>query len=138
MPPHCLLLSCALLAFAGTARADTLTLRFTGLEGEGAVLVALFDSEKAFRGGRPVATATARPVKGEAVAVLSGLEAGTYAIKVFQDTDRNGRLSVNALGVPNEPYAFSNNARGRFGPPGWTKAAFALGAEGAAQTIRMD
>lgn len=138
MPRRCLVLFSATLALAGAARADTLTLRFTGLETEGPVLVALFDSEKAFRGDRPVATATAQPAKGGAVAAFRGLEAGRYAVKAFQDGDGDGRLSVNALGIPKEPYAFSNNARGRFGQPGWAKASFALGAAGAAQTIRMD
>lgn len=138
MTLRCLALSGALLALCGGAHAETVTLRFTGAEPEGAVLVALFGSETDFRADRPLATARARAKGGAASARFQGLALGTYALKVFQDTDGNGRLSVNALGIPKEPYAFSNNARGRFGPPGWAKAAFALDAGGAGQTIRLD
>lgn len=138
MPIRPLAFLCLTLALAGTARAGTLTLRFTGLKAEGTVFVALFDGEKGFKGNRPVATAKARPARGGAVAAFRSVAAGDYAVKAFQDEDGDGRLSVNALGIPKEPYAFSNNARGRFGQPAWARAAFALGAKGAAQTIRLD
>lgn len=48
------------------------------------------------------------------------------AIAVFQDLDGSGNLSKNALGIPAEPYGFSNNARGAFGPPSFRQAAFSL------------
>jgi uncharacterized protein (DUF2141 family) len=129
---------CAASVFAVPAGAATLTLRLTGLDAQGAVLVALFDSESGFTGDRPVATAQAQPRGGSATVVFRDVEAGDYAVKSFQDGDGNGRISLNALGIPKEPYAFSNNARGRFGPPGWSKAAFQVGGAGARQTIRMN
>ena len=41
------------------------------------------------------------------------------------------------MGIPNEPYAFSNNAPARFGPPDWEAAAFVVGADGVAQTLTL-
>ena len=51
---------------------------------------------------------------------------GTYAVAIYQDENRNGEHDHNALGVPKEPYGFSNNARGRFGPAKWKDAQFAF------------
>ena len=42
---------------------------------------------------------------------------GNYAISCFHDEDDNEVLTTNFLGIPKEPYGFSNNARGKFGPP---------------------
>lgn len=68
-----------------------------------------------------------------------GLSPGRYGLKLFQDTDGDGKLSTNALGIPTEPYAFSNNAPGTFGPPGFDAAAFEIAAGSAAsQDITLD
>lgn len=51
---------------------------------------------------------------------------GKAAIAVFQDLDGNGQLTKTALGLPAEPYGFSCDARGTFGPPSFSKAAVEL------------
>ena len=53
---------------------------------------------------------------------------GIYAVAIYQDENRNGEHDHNALGVPKEPYGFSNNARGRFGPAKFKDAQFTLAA----------
>ena len=40
---------------------------------------------------------------------FSKITAGTYAIAVIQDKDKNGKLSTNMVGYPIELYGFSNN-----------------------------
>ncbi|WP_185964607.1 DUF2141 domain-containing protein [Flavobacterium sp. GT3R68] len=40
-----------------------------------------------------------------------------YAITSFLDENGNETLDKNAFGVPMEPYGFSNNVKGYFGPP---------------------
>ena len=35
----------------------------------------------------------------------------------FHDINKDEELNTNMVGIPKEPYAFSNNARGTFGPP---------------------
>ncbi len=54
------------------------------------------------------------------------LEDGDYAISIFQDLNGNGELDTNFIGIPTEPYGFSNNARGRFGPPNYEDCVFNL------------
>lgn len=48
----------------------------------------------------------------------------TYAIAVFHDLNSNGKLDKNALGLPQEPYGFSNNARNTFSAPSFSQASF--------------
>ena len=54
--------------------------------------------------------------------VLKDLPDGPLALSVFQDANANGRLDMNAIGIPTEPYGFSNNAAGNFGPPKFEQA----------------
>jgi uncharacterized protein (DUF2141 family) len=55
---------------------------------------------------------------------FEGLPFGTYAIAVYQDVNGNGKLDKGMFGIPEEPFAFSNNFRPRFGGPSFDKCAF--------------
>lgn len=46
----------------------------------------------------------------------------TFAVAVYQDLNGDGVLSRNRLGIPLEPFAFSNNAIGKRGPPTFAEA----------------
>jgi uncharacterized protein (DUF2141 family) len=54
---------------------------------------------------------------------------GRYAVAAFQDVDGTGELRRGKLGIPLEPYGFSNGAGGAR-RPNFEAAAFDLGAEG--------
>ena len=58
--------------------------------------------------------------------VVKGLQSGSYAVSIFHDKDNDGELNTNFIGIPTEPYAFSNNAKGRFGPPNFEDCLFEL------------
>ena len=51
---------------------------------------------------------------------------GKFALAVVQDQDKNGKLSTNLVGYPTEPYGFSNNKFGKFGPPDFEEVAFQI------------
>lgn len=51
------------------------------------------------------------------------------AVKLFHDENSNGDLDTNFPGIPNEPYASSNNALGSFGPPDYEEALFSFNPE---------
>ena len=70
--------------------------------------------------------------------MITGLAPGRYAIKAFHDVDGDGRMGTNPFGMPTEPYAASNNARGNMGPPAWSDAAFEVPAGETAQSITID
>jgi uncharacterized protein (DUF2141 family) len=42
---------------------------------------------------------------------IKDLPFGTYAIAMYQDMNDSGHIDRNFLGIPKEPYAFSNNIR---------------------------
>ena len=56
---------------------------------------------------------------------IHGLQAGQYAIAVYQDSDSDNKLDRFFGLIPKEPYGFSNNV-GRYGPVSFEKAAFDL------------
>jgi uncharacterized protein (DUF2141 family) len=62
--------------------------------------------------------------KGDLKIVIQDLPAGNYAIASYHDENGNGKLDTNALGMPEEGYGFSNDARGTFGPPKFSEAVF--------------
>ena len=51
---------------------------------------------------------------------------GIYAIGVYIDVNLNNKLDKNFVGIPKEPYAFSNNAEGFLGSPSFEKASFVI------------
>jgi uncharacterized protein (DUF2141 family) len=117
----------------------SLTLTFTGIKtATGAVMVGLYDSQAGYDSGKAARKVRIAVSGDSASATLEGLPPGTYAIKAFHDVDGDGKLAANAFGIPSEPYAFSNDARGGMGPPKWAAAAFELKAGSNAQTIHID
>jgi uncharacterized protein (DUF2141 family) len=52
---------------------------------------------------------------------VRNVKPGTYAIAVFHDTNGDGKLDRSFIGLPSEPYGFSNNV-GRRGPPNFEAA----------------
>ncbi|QCR21997.1 DUF2141 domain-containing protein [Pontibacter sp. SGAir0037] len=45
----------------------------------------------------------------KAVAKIENATFGEYAIALFYDTNNNGTIDTNFLGIPKEPYGFSNS-----------------------------
>lgn len=123
--------------FAGAAAAADLRVSFPGLPTGSQVSVAVFQSPGDWK-------RRAAPVWAETVTLGAGdprlvrnLPPGHYAIMAYHDRNANGRLDTLPVGLPVEPYGFSNNSRGVFGPPPWRAAAFELSPSGADQVIRL-
>jgi len=55
---------------------------------------------------------------------IGKVPAGTYALSFYHDANNNQKMDCNFLGIPKEGYGFSNNAKGKFGPPKFSEAAF--------------
>ncbi len=122
---------------AGTA---TLTVTFQNLKSPvGAVFAELLASPEAYDGkAHPADQAVIAIATGTATTTFRNLAPGTYAIRAFHDLNGDGKLNTNPFGIPVEPYAFSNNARGTMGPPPWKAAAFEVKAGDNRQTIDID
>ena len=126
-----------------TAQRDKteLHVRFTGIHHpKGKLFVALYDREAAFLNVQKAHTLKVLPIGegGDFTLSLGDLPAGEYALASYHDLNNNGKLDKNLLGIPTEPYGFSNNARPKFRAPNWAEAKFALGEGGAAVAVRME
>ena len=102
----------------------------------GRIMVALFDSQAGYDEGRSVRQAVVDVAAGQRTADFDGLPDGDYAVRAFHDVNGDGRMNTNPFGMPTEPYAFSNNARGTMGPAKWDQARFAA-AGATAQTVSI-
>lgn len=60
----------------------------------------------------------------EHILVFENIKTGEYALQLFHDVNNDFKLQTNVMGIPTEPFAFSNNAKGKFGPPKFEQAAF--------------
>lgn len=69
--------------------------------------------------------------------VIEGLAPGVYAIKAMQDINADGKFETNWLGLPLEPYGFSNNASPRLGEPSFRRTEFTVAPGANTITIRL-
>jgi uncharacterized protein (DUF2141 family) len=125
---------------APAAGLASLTVRFQGMKTPaGALMFSLAGSPEAYGGKAPVAAQVGLAIDGTVVEItFERLKPGTYAIKAFHDLNGDGKLNTNPFGIPIEPFAFSNDARGMMGPPGWEAAAFRIEAGANRQTIDIE
>lgn len=94
-------------------------------ETKGTIRVGLFASEEKFLKdvveGKIVSASAS-----EVTVIFESLKPGTYAVSVIHDANENGELDTNMIGIPNEGFAFGNNAMGMFGPPTFKEAQVVL------------
>ena len=126
----CVILFSVVVGFSPPASAQsggpgTIILKVTGLRSEkGQVKIAVFNSSETWLGDHPAYNATI-DVDGQSVTWrLNDIPYADYGIAVFHDENKNGKMDKNFVGMPLEPYGFSNNLRVTFGPPKWEKGKF--------------
>jgi uncharacterized protein (DUF2141 family) len=107
------------------------------LDAGGTLRLALCPSESAFETDKGCTLHTAKAAGSLVRLRIPDLLPGTYAVKIFHDADNDGTLDTNWLGIPSEPYGFSNDAMGSFGPPSFEQARFNVGGEPTTIRIRM-
>jgi uncharacterized protein (DUF2141 family) len=115
-------------AFAGD-----LTIDVAGITPDrGRIYVAVYDRADSFPiSGRQLVGQVLDPTDRHLTVHFKDLPPGQYAAVAYQDANGNGKLDKNFLGIPKEPYGFSNGARGSVGPPKFSEAAVPLNPDGA-------
>ena len=136
-------LTVLVILFALPVNASELRITVEGIRSpHGTILIGLYDSLESFTRAielsdkdgflndpnRFAAVALKANAAMKSAVVLTNLDPGQYAIILFHDENGNGKLDKNALGVPTEPYGFSNNVQGFLGPPAFEKTAMRLDA----------
>ncbi|WP_322082802.1 DUF2141 domain-containing protein [Burkholderia sp. BCC1972] len=120
-----------------TAGGIDITVHVVGIEKQkGEVFAGLYDAST-WRNDHFLSAAHVVVDGPETTLHLVAPSPGKYAIKMFHDLDGTGKLARNFLGIPTEPYAFSNNVKGRTGLPEFGAAAFDVGVDGAKLEVHM-
>jgi uncharacterized protein (DUF2141 family) len=57
---------------------------------------------------------------------IADLKPGKYAVRYYHDENLNLKMETNLVGKPVEGYGFSNNVKGKFGPPPFEKWLFEI------------
>jgi uncharacterized protein (DUF2141 family) len=113
---------------ASVDETGTIAVQLTGFENDqGTVKLCVCRSEDEYTGkAKEFCTASTEIKNKKAQWIFEHMPYGSYSIKVFHDENGNSKLDKDILGVPTERYGFSNNARGRFGPPPFARTAVTL------------
>jgi uncharacterized protein (DUF2141 family) len=113
--------------FGAAAMAGDLTVEVAGItELKGDVLIAVYNQKASWL--KTAVLSQKKPANNNSIVFTFGdLPEGEYAITAYQDLNQNGMLDVNAMGIPKEPYGFSNDAEGVFGPATYDQSKFAMG-----------
>lgn len=128
--------ACAVMTMAPAHAAD-LTVEIKGLtSANGKVLIALYDKADGWmKQGWKTAGAPAQ--KDGVTYEFKDLPMGDYALSIHHDENGNGKFDTNLVGMPIEPYGFSNDAMGNFGPPTFEQAKFKLDADKKTVTLNL-
>ena len=58
--------------------------------------------------------------------VINDLPEGEYAFLLYHDKNSDAKMNQNFLGIPKEPFAFSNNVKPKFAKPTFDECKFSL------------
>jgi uncharacterized protein (DUF2141 family) len=119
------------------AYAADLTVEIKGLaSANGKVLIALYDKADGWmKQGLKMAGAPAQ--RDGVIYEFKDLPLGDYALSIHHDENGNGKFDTNPIGMPIEPYGFSNDAMGNFGPPTFEQAKFKLDQDKKTVTLNL-
>ena len=108
----------------GFAQNSTLTVSITGIKNNSGKLTAELYNSK----GRFLKTAfktVVSDIKSNSATInFIAIPKGEYTVMVYHDENTNGKLDKNFIGMPKEPVACSNNAKGFMGPPKYDDVKF--------------
>ena len=109
-------------------------------ESRGAIQVAVFRKEAGFLDPDKAWFKAVYPVreKGSMRIPVPDWVDGHYAVSCFHDVNGNQELDKNLLGIPIEPYGFSNNARPKFRAPNWGEARVYVNDAEKPLTVRLE
>ena len=86
---------------------------------------------------KPIASADVPAVAGETIITLHGIPPGIYAIETFQDVNANNKMDTSWLGLPQEPFGFSQDAKPFLSKPSFGEVKFIVGPGENSQIIHL-
>jgi len=131
-----------ILMLSGTAHAQSQTNLEVKVQNfknqDGKLRVALYNNQKSYLKETFKVADTIVYNLNEVTVIFKNIPEGEYAISVYHDQNNNDDLDSNFMGIPTEPYGFSNNAPSRFGPASYEDSAFTLSSSNNVQIIQLN
>ena len=133
------------LVFSHNVFSETLIVNIESKHNNGLALIGIYDKEENFGKAKvnkklnteKILTGAATEISNNKAQIKLDVPFGSYVVSGFQDFDGNGVISGNFLGIPKEPFGFSNDAKGKFGPPKWQDAVFVFNKSNQKITLRL-
>ena len=105
---------------------------------KGQLIFGVFDSEKGFPSSEKNAKNwQVHAVDADTVEFTCELPPGKYGASALHDENKNNKMDTNAVGIPSEGYAVTNNPKPKFRAAKFSEALFDLPPEGKTLTISM-
>ena len=110
------------------AQNGLITVEIIGVKNEdGQIFIGLFNNKDGFPDkNREYKGAFVKAKRETLHHTFTEIPNGDYAIAIFHDSNTNGILDKNFLGIPKEGYGFSENATAFMSVPAFKKAKFTL------------
>ena len=93
---------------------------------KGQLRMAIYNDPGEFPRGNEIRSLDIQAKLGDVTALFSGIKPGTYALAIHHDENLNNEMDTNFVGMPNEGYGFSNDARVFLAPPSFEAASFVI------------
>ena len=93
---------------------------------KGQLRMAIFNDPEEFPRGNEIHSLDIQAKSGDVTALFRGIKLGTYALAIHHDENFNNKMDTNFVGMPNEGYGFSNDARVFISPPTFEAASFVI------------
>jgi uncharacterized protein (DUF2141 family) len=106
-------------------------------QGKGKIWIAVFRPEEKFGGDKPTIYKIVEVRSAATLRADFEIEPGRYALAVYHDLNENNMLDKNFVGIPKEPYGFSNDFRPRFSAPTFEDCAFDVPQDGRALSVKL-
>lgn len=104
---------------------------------QGYMMIAVYDSAEKFLTKELVMGAKVDVTNEVVTYQFEGLAYGNYAISVYHDVDSDGSLATNFMGIPKEPYGFSNDGVNMLGIPSFKRSVFSYDKPGQVINIEL-
>ena len=105
-----------------------LTIEIQNIENvKGNIRIGIFNNSEKFLKQGSTFKSYVIAVKGTTeTIIIDDLPKGEYAFMLYHDKNSDGKLNQNILGIPKEPFAFSNNVKPKLSKPTFEQCKFLL------------
>lgn len=105
-----------------------LTIKISNIEKiKGEIKVGVFNTDTHFlKEGYAIKNYSVKVENNTAILTIVDLPKGEYAITMYHDQNSDNECNRNFIGIPKEPYAFSNNIKPKMSAPKYKDCKFDL------------